>query len=216
MTAVSTSQRALQSINLAETPVVAPFHADSLLVAAMPTSIVDSTAGYAVDENGGNTNDDDPGHVTAIPGDTAPNSAAFVGHRGGACAGQSCPSLHEGCKGQEAVAAVSTTRDAAAHAGAHLTAVNSESIQAPKGNSPATKQQPVAMQSAHMQPCKEILQTLDMFDETEQCRHRQASKAALRVLAIQEQRLLWAAKSKGGGERTLPAWIHVAADHSLS
>ena len=66
-----------------------------------------------------------------------------------------------------------------------------------------------------MQPCK-VLQTLDMFDEVERRSHKQASKAALRVLAIQQQQLLWAAKSKGDKEGIMPAMLSGIAAPSLS
>ena len=199
MTALSTSQ---QSTSLA-----APLDAANKLVATIPTTTTAANAVAASDSNltDGNPIDGEAGLAIANPGDAAPNSTTVVSHGDKPCALQRYyPLLHGGCNDREKAG---TLLGPASQAGTPCAPEVSNSKQGQRGNSPAPKQQWAAIQTADMQPYKDTLQTLDMFDETERSRHRQASRAALRVLAIQEQQLLWAAKSTGGEERSVPAWM---------
>ena len=203
MTAPSTSQ---QSASLVESSLAAPLYAETKLVATIPTTTMTASAVAASGSNpiDGNATGE-AGLMIANLGDAAHNSAAIVSNGNQPCALQ-ChhPLLHEGCNDE---GAAGTLLGTAAQAESSCVLEVSSSKQGQKGDSPAPKQQLTAIQTASMQPCKGTLQTLDMYDETEMCRHRQASKAALRVLAIQEQQLMWAAKSKGGQNKSVPAWI---------
>ena len=62
-------------------------------------------------------------------------------------------------------------------------------------------------QAAHVQPCSSVLQNLNLFDEAEHCRHRQATKAAKRAYMSQKQQRVWEAKSQAGNLETLPTWL---------
>ena len=215
VTALSTSQ---QSATLVESSLAAPFDAEATLVATIPTTTMAANAVAASDSilTDGNSIDGEAGFMKTNPGDTAPNSAAAVSHGDKPCALQRYyPLLHGGCNHYDKEKA-GTLGGAATQVRASCAPQVSHSQEGPRGNSPAPKQQLAAIQTADVQPYKETLQTLDMFDETERSRHRQASKAALRVLAIQEQQLLWAAKSKGGKERSVPAWFCENAGSSSS
>lgn len=67
-------------------------------------------------------------------------------------------------------------------------------------------------QAAHVQPCSSVLQSLRLFDETEHCRHRQATKAAKSAYMSQEQQRMWKAKSQAGNLGRLPTWLQASAD----
>ncbi len=62
-------------------------------------------------------------------------------------------------------------------------------------------------QAAHVQPCSSVMQSLSLFDETEHCRQRQATKAAKHAYMTQEQKKIWEAKSQAGNSETLPTWL---------
>lgn len=189
----------------------APFHTDTKLVPTIPTTI----AAYAAVARDDNTTEDTAGLMAAIPDISAPTAAdRDDSHR----SVSRCPSLRK-MRNSEAIAAVPALADATAQAGLTYAAGDSNSTERPTGNSSAKTQQVAVKQPLHRQPCKATFPTLDMFDEAEHYRHRQASKAASQVLAIQEQQLLWAAMSKGllgGGDRTVPTWMYAAAGHKGS
>lgn len=195
LTALSTSQ---QSTSTAESPLVAPFHAETKLVATIPTTTGAASAVAASDSNPafGNPLQGEAGCMLVNLGDTAPNSAAVKSSSDEPSTPQCHPLLNAGCNDQGSAASLLET---APQTGTSLAPEISSSKHGQKGNSPVPQQPLAAIHTANMQPCK-VLQTLDMFDEVARRRHKQASKAALRVLAIQEQQLLWAAKSKGGTE----------------
>ena len=209
MTASSASQ---QSASFVESSLAAPFKAETKLVATIPTTTMAANAVAASDSNPIHGNPTgEAGLTIANLGDEAPNSAAVVSDGNQPCALRHYPMPYEGCKD---TGSAGTLLGLAAQVGTSCAPEIIDSKQEQKGL--AAKQQLAAIQIANMQPCKEALQTLEMFDETEMYRHRQASKAALRVLAIQKQQSLWAAKSKGGQKSTVPAWICGTAGHSLS
>lgn len=207
MTAVSLSEPGSLETVLGSNALTAPFHTDTELVANIPTTI----AAYAVVARDDNTTGDTASLVAAIPDISAPTAADRDPH----CSVSSCPSLHK-MRNSEATAAVPALSDSTPQAGLTYAAGDSKSKKRPTGNSSAKTRQVAAKEPLHRQPCKATLPPLDMFDEAEHYRHRQASKAALQVLAIQEQQLLWAAMCKGGEQRTVPTWVYAAAGHKGS
>lgn len=212
VTALYTSQ---QSTSIVKSPLTASFDAETKLVASIPTTTTAANAVAASDSNAIDCNpiDGAAGLMIANPGDTAPNSAAVLSQGNKACALQRYyPLLLGGCNNKRTEVLVGR----AAQAGTSCAPEVCHSNQGQKGDSSAPKQQLAAIQTAKMQPCTEKLQTLDMFDEAERCRHRQASKAALQALAIQENQLLWAAKTKVDEERSVSSWTSGTAGPSLS
>ena len=214
MTALSTSQ---QIASLVESPLATSVDAETKLVASIPTTAMAANAVAASDSHpiADSPIDGEAGLMIANPGDTAPNSAAVKSHTHKSCALQRYyPLLHEGCPDRGIAGVLLGT---AAQVGTSCAPEVSHSNQGQKGDGSAPRQQVAAIQTAYMQPCKKTLQTLDMFDETERSRHRQASKAASRALAIQQQQLLWATKSKGDNltERSVPSWVSGTAGPSL-
>ena len=164
------------------------FLPDSNLVATIPTT----TAAYAAFAAHSGGLQPDP--ITARLGDPASAMQASLGQVDEHLTTlQRCTSDCVGCHDCHAVQAALQAGTAQAVA---IKAAVPESLQANLRNSPTTEEKPTALQSTEVQLCREVLQTLNMFDEVEQRRHKQAIKAAKRVQAIHEHQLLWAAKSK--------------------
>lgn len=188
-----------------DNPLRAPFHTDTELVATIPTTI----AAYAVVASDGNTVGDAAGHTAAISGSAAP-TAAYKNEPH--CSAQNCPPFQKACK-SKAFAAMPALLESTAQGGAPFAANDIDSVQRQEGESSAQQQRVAAMQVPDKQSCKAKIPSRDIFVETESCRHRQASKAASRVLVTQQQQLLWAAMSKGGGEGSVPSWINAAVGY---
>lgn len=174
LTAVSTSQ---QSTSTAESSLPAPPHAETKLVASIPTTTEAASAVAASDSNPafGIPLHGEAGLMLANLGDTAPNSAAVMSNSHEPSTPQSNSLLKGGCNDKGTVASLLAT---ATQAGTSVAPNISHSKQGQKGDGPVPKQPLAAIQTANMQPCR-VLQTLDMFDEVERRRHQQASKAAL-------------------------------------
>lgn len=116
LTAVSTSQ---QSTSTAESPLMAPFHADTKLVATIPTTTGAASAVAASDSNPafGNPLHGEAGFMLANLGDTAPNSAAVMSNSHEPSTPQCYPLLNRGCNDKGTIASLLGT---AAQAGASL------------------------------------------------------------------------------------------------
>lgn len=168
----------------------APVSPETKLVATIPTT----TAAYAAPA--AHSGDFQPDSMTADLENAKSAMQAYLQQEAAHCAKQSCTSDLGGCLDCNTVPAAPLVDIAQA---VTMKAAVSASLQDDLHNDPAVEQ-PIALQSLQEQPCREVLQTLDMFDEVEQRRHKQASRAAKRVHAVHQQQLLWAAKSEGHKE----------------
>ena len=68
-------------------------------------------------------------------------------------------------------------------------------------------QQGGPQQGSLVQPCRKVLRSLDLFDEAEYFRHKQALKASKHVQDVQQQHLLWQTKSRASTQGDPPAWL---------
>ena len=72
-------------------------------------------------------------------------------------------------------------------------------------------QQQAALQKPDVQPCRKVLRSLDLFDEAEYFRHKQALKASKHVQDVQQQHLLWQTKSRASIQGDPPAWLQAVS-----
>ena len=129
---MSTSQ---QSTSTAENSLAAPFHAETKLVATIPTTAGAASAVAAHDSNSavGNPLHGEAGLVLASLGDTAPNSAAVMSNSHEPSMPQCHPLLNRGCNEKGTVAT------AAAQPEASLAPKTSNSKQGAAGRQPSPK-----------------------------------------------------------------------------
>ena len=72
-------------------------------------------------------------------------------------------------------------------------------------------QQAGLQKGSDVQPCRKVLRSLDLFDEAEYFRHKQALKASKHVQDVQQQHLVWQAKSSASVQGDPPAWLQAVS-----